>query len=146
MGRTASDTAGPCPTSVGAVARDVVTNPLASLRTLVVGLSGAGNVAARPGGVAQLVERLTGSQEVRGFESLRLHSKTQAGGCCSDEVRLRPGAWNQVATERGALVDSSLTGSGRRAGSGSSGWCIAVCERKGITPTRRGERIICRAR
>jgi hypothetical protein len=30
----------------------------------------------------------------------------------------RLGAWNQVATERGALVDSSLTGSGRRAGSG----------------------------
>jgi hypothetical protein len=29
------------------------------------------------GGVAQLVERLTGSQEVRGFESLRLHSKSQ---------------------------------------------------------------------
>ena len=29
------------------------------------------------GGVAQLVERLTGSQEVRGFESLRLHSKMQ---------------------------------------------------------------------
>jgi hypothetical protein len=27
------------------------------------------------GGVAQLVERLTGSQEVRGFESLRLHSE-----------------------------------------------------------------------
>jgi hypothetical protein len=33
------------------------------------------------GGVAQLVERLTGSQEVRGFESLRLHhiSAGQAG-------------------------------------------------------------------
>ena len=30
-------------------------------------------MAARPGGVAQLVERLTGSQEVRGFESHRLH-------------------------------------------------------------------------
>ena len=29
------------------------------------------------GGVAQLVERLTGSQEVRGFESLRLHRKPQ---------------------------------------------------------------------
>jgi hypothetical protein len=29
------------------------------------------------GGVAQLVERLTGSQEVRGFESHRLHSKSQ---------------------------------------------------------------------
>ena len=29
------------------------------------------------GGVAQLVERLTGSQEVRGFESHRLHSKGQ---------------------------------------------------------------------
>jgi hypothetical protein len=32
------------------------------------------------GGVAQLVERLTGSQEVRGFESLRLHSKMQVSG------------------------------------------------------------------
>jgi hypothetical protein len=32
------------------------------------------------GGVAQLVERLTGSQEVRGFESLRLHSKAQLDG------------------------------------------------------------------
>ena len=31
------------------------------------------------GGVAQLVERLTGSQEVRGFESLRLHSNGQVG-------------------------------------------------------------------
>ena len=30
----------------------------------------------RYGGVAQLVERLTGSQEVRGFESHRLHSQT----------------------------------------------------------------------
>jgi hypothetical protein len=29
---------------------------------------------SRYGGVAQLVERLTGSQEVRGFESHRLHS------------------------------------------------------------------------
>ncbi len=37
-----------------------------------------GTVAlSRYGGVAQLVERLTGSQEVRGFESHRLHSKTQ---------------------------------------------------------------------
>src|ERR1019366_29115 len=32
---------------------------------------------SRYGGVAQLVERLTGSQEVRGFESHRLHSKSQ---------------------------------------------------------------------
>jgi hypothetical protein len=32
------------------------------------------------GGVAQLVERLTGSQEVRGFESHRLHSKSQVRG------------------------------------------------------------------
>ncbi len=32
------------------------------------------------GGVAQLVERLTGSQEVRGFESLRLHKKVQVRG------------------------------------------------------------------
>jgi hypothetical protein len=33
----------------------------------------ADNLTATFGGVAQLVERLTGSQEVRGFESLRLH-------------------------------------------------------------------------
>ena len=39
----------------------------------------ADNVAPTFGGVAQLVERLTGSQEVRGFESLRLHSKMQVG-------------------------------------------------------------------
>ncbi len=48
------------------------------------GERGAGAVTALwyalarfPGGVAQLVERLTGSQEVRGFESLRLHQKSQ---------------------------------------------------------------------
>ena len=41
-----------------------------------VPLGPAGNVAAHPGGVAQLVERLTGSQEVRGFKSHRLHSRT----------------------------------------------------------------------
>ena len=40
-----------------------------------------GKVAlSRYGGVAQLVERLTGSQEVRGFESHRLHSKSQFRG------------------------------------------------------------------
>jgi hypothetical protein len=39
------------------------------------GRRAADNVAPTFGGVAQLVERLTGSQEVRGFESLRLHSK-----------------------------------------------------------------------
>ncbi len=33
-----------------------------------------------PGGVAQLVERLTGSQEVRGFESPRLHPKAKVRG------------------------------------------------------------------
>ena len=38
-------------------------------------------VLAIYGGVAQLVERLTGSQEVRGFESLRLHPKVQVSGC-----------------------------------------------------------------
>ena len=32
---------------------------------------------SRYGGVAQLVERLTGSQEVRGFKSLRLHAFVQ---------------------------------------------------------------------
>ena len=37
------------------------------------------NVGVHPGGVAQLVERLTGSQEVRGFESHRLHSKLHLG-------------------------------------------------------------------
>jgi hypothetical protein len=37
--------------------------------------SGENYPLSRYGGVAQLVERLTGSQEVRGFESLRLHSK-----------------------------------------------------------------------
>ena len=42
--------------------------------------TGADNVATRPGGVAQLVERLTGSQEVRGFESHRLHSKSLLRG------------------------------------------------------------------
>ena len=41
-------------------------------------MNGTGNVADCPGGVAQLVERLTGSQEVRGFESHRLHSGTIA--------------------------------------------------------------------
>src|SRR5580704_7639336 len=37
------------------------------------------------GGVAQLVERLTGSQEVRGFKSLRLHFVVQ-----NDNVRVVP--------------------------------------------------------
>jgi hypothetical protein len=37
----------------------------------------AANLTQPFGGVAQLVERLTGSQEVRGFESHRLHSKIQ---------------------------------------------------------------------
>ena len=38
-------------------------------------------VRASLGGVAQLVERLTGSQEVRGFESLRLHPKSWSQQC-----------------------------------------------------------------
>jgi hypothetical protein len=42
------------------------------------------------GGVAQLVERLTGSQEVRGFESLRLHSKSQVRRVLAWDVS-RPG-------------------------------------------------------
>ena len=46
----------------------------------------------RPGGVAQLVERLTGSQEVRGFESLRLHSKSPGGVQAGVDSRRRPGA------------------------------------------------------
>ena len=40
----------------------------------------ADSVARAAGGVAQLVERLTGSQEVRGFKSHRLHSKSQLNG------------------------------------------------------------------
>jgi hypothetical protein len=45
-------------------------------------------VLAFLGGVAQLVERLTGSQEVRGFESLRLHPKVLVTGVrgCGDSL------------------------------------------------------------
>ena len=47
------------------------------------------------GGVAQLVERLTGSQEVRGFESHRLHRSRRSGGCeapvtSDDEAACQP--------------------------------------------------------
>ena len=38
------------------------------------------------GGVAQLVERLTGSQEVRGFEPHRLHRKVLVMETCSVEI------------------------------------------------------------
>jgi hypothetical protein len=51
--------------------------------------NGAGNVPVVLGGVAQLVERLTGSQEVRGFESLRLHSKSQVRALWSGIFRAR---------------------------------------------------------
>jgi hypothetical protein len=46
-----------------------------------------------PGGVAQLVERLTGSQEVRGFESLRLHR------CCHN-YNIFPGQGTCLASVR----------------------------------------------
>jgi hypothetical protein len=45
----------------------------------------------RYGGVAQLVERLTGSQEVRGFESHRLH-----------QILRLFGFWRHFGAERGA--------------------------------------------
>jgi hypothetical protein len=43
---------------------------------------GRSSLTSSHGGVAQLVERLTGSQEVRGFEPHRLHSKDLVRGLC----------------------------------------------------------------
>src|ERR1017187_8456479 len=48
------------------------------------------------GGVAQLVERLTGSQEVRGFESLRLHRP----GRCANRIVLRVAPTNRNTEDR----------------------------------------------
>ena len=64
-----------------------------------------GKVAlSRYGGVAQLVERLTGSQEVRGFESHRLHSK----------VRVICHIWLPVPIGRGAASLGCVEPRGRR--------------------------------
>jgi hypothetical protein len=53
------------------------------------------------GGVAQLVERLTGSQEVRGFESHRLHSKSQVRDATGNLIRSSSRRnCNQSATRR----------------------------------------------
>jgi hypothetical protein len=79
--------------------------------------SGAGNVTGRPGGVAQLVERLTGSQEVRGFESLRLHPRagqTPEAVLSSHSKRL---SWQHSGNTRskGAAVGNIQDASARRA-------------------------------
>jgi hypothetical protein len=59
------------------------------------------------GGVAQLVERLTGSQEVRGFESHRLHSKPQVRSC----GRLRfPRRASSAGTDWSHCVQKSAVG------------------------------------